>query len=195
MPNEFTNPNPHDADPSDIEPVSSEIKKALVDLIEEKTRGGNRHEYESGSWIGRDLLAANGVGTFNVSFVPVEDRRINNGASEIGKIQKNVIGGGLWDVSRYKFKLSADRTIEIEKELTIHDMAGDMAHIEALERATSIGDYGKALELSIEARDSVAQSILGQKEARERGMGFVNQTEAEALLKELQQAQPRSNNL
>jgi hypothetical protein len=194
MNEDLSNQSSHNSDPADVDPAKEETKQKILDEIEAKSIDGYYYQSSFGSFIvkGLELTGDHNV-SIHVLFVPEKDRKSDNGAIEAGSVVRDYRqANGLIEKLGYKLFVTPDRTIEIEKDLSMIDPQEEMRREVSLHDAVETRDYERALQHSEEDMASIVGHIEAHKEQRGLGLNFVNETEAAGLLSELQQAQPKS---
>lgn len=188
-PNKFGNPDHHNLDPRESIPATKETRAALVDLIELKTQDGYS---EVSGRVGKSLgIPDNPLVAFNAYFVPTVAQN-EDGPHEIATLQKNIMNpNGLWEVLRYHFILTPDKTIEAVREHFIHDENTLIRDQRALQfELTRTAGLKPIKERSQELISTVDSGGATRFKTLEHEISGISQYEAEELLHEIQSAQP-----
>lgn len=181
----------HDADPGDLEPASTATKEQILGFLEQKTEGGHYSRYGSIDWREITLFSrqANNI-AYDLIFIPEEYRLPGNAPIDLGRVVKVVVMGSKHETVQYNLTQTPDRTIDIEKKMSMSDVGEQVARSRRLEVTIRQGDHVTAHSMAEENLRNTEDAIEAEKQYAQLGLGFVPEKEALALLNELTEAVP-----
>lgn len=188
----------YDSSPGDLEPVSEETKQALVDMMYTVTEYEmQRLERSNRSFglptrhtpSGADLIMpGDDTCKYGVFLEHPSDRNLRG---KIGRINEYAKGPNERVFKRiiYRFSMSGDGTIEVEKHSTLIDLDTMRPHIESSIESARKGDASGTIEAIDKRLEIVKRYEHAEQEDRELNLAFVSQQEADELLVGLQAAE------